>query len=109
MLCSHSQDPDQDSLLVDGECTSNMSGSGIEDEDGGDAAIFTQTNIAVWVLTMSSGAFLAVRLWCRHRFSKLWWDDALLTFSWVRYRASTPTTPPGTDLDRSSCLSRPRC
>jgi hypothetical protein len=51
--------------------------------DNGDAAIFTQTNIAVWVLTLSSGAFLAVRLWCRHRFSKLWWDDALLTFSWV--------------------------
>ena len=51
--------------------------------DNGDAAIFTQTNIAIWVLTLSSGAFLAVRLWCRHRFTKLWWDDALLTFSWV--------------------------
>ncbi|KAK4031824.1 hypothetical protein C8A01DRAFT_51224 [Parachaetomium inaequale] len=51
--------------------------------DNGDAAIFTQTNIAVWVLTLSSGAFLALRLWCRHRFSKLWWDDALLTLSWV--------------------------
>ncbi len=51
--------------------------------DNGDAAIFTQTNIAVWVLTCSSGAFLVVRLWCRHRFSKLWWDDALLTVSWV--------------------------
>lgn len=51
--------------------------------DNGDAAIFSQTNIAVWVLTSASGAFLAVRLWCRHRFSKLWWDDALLTLSWV--------------------------
>jgi hypothetical protein len=51
--------------------------------DNGDAAIFSQTNIAVWVLTSASGAFLAIRLWCRHRFSKLWWDDALLTLSWV--------------------------
>lgn len=61
--------------------------------DNGDAAIFTQTNIAVWVLTVASGLFLAVRLWCRHRYSKLWWDDALLTFSWVcTYR--TPPWPP---------------
>lgn len=51
--------------------------------DNGDAAIFFQTNIAVWVLTSASGGFLAIRLWCRHRFSKLWWDDALLTLSWV--------------------------
>jgi hypothetical protein len=56
---------------------------GVQIDDDGDAAIFTQTNIAIWVLTSASGAFLAVRLWCRHRFSKLWWDDALLTFSWV--------------------------
>ena len=51
--------------------------------DNGDEAIFTQTNIAVWVLTMSAGGFLALRLWCRHRYSKLWWDDALLALSWV--------------------------
>jgi len=52
--------------------------------DNGDESIFTETNIAIWVLTSSSGLFLAVRLWCRHRFSKLWWDDAVLTLSWVR-------------------------
>jgi hypothetical protein len=52
-------------------------------DDNGDAAIFTQTNIAVWVLTLSSGIFLAVRLWCRYHYSKLWWDDALLAWSWV--------------------------
>ncbi len=51
--------------------------------DNGDEAIFTQTNIAVWVLTMSSGGFLALRLWCRHRYSKMWWDDALLMVAWV--------------------------
>ncbi len=56
---------------------------GLQIDDDGDAAIFAQTNIAIWVLTSASGAFLAVRLWCRHRFSKLWWDDALLTLSWV--------------------------
>ncbi len=47
------------------------------------ATIFTQTNIAVWVLTLSSGCFLGIRLWCRHHYSKLWWDDALLAVSWV--------------------------
>ncbi len=52
--------------------------------DNGDAPIFTQTNTAVWVLTTAAGVFLAVRLWCRYRFSKLWWDDALLVVSWVR-------------------------
>jgi hypothetical protein len=52
--------------------------------DNGDASIFAQTNVAIWVLTMSSGLFLAIRLWCRNRFSKLWWDDGLLTLSWVR-------------------------
>ncbi|KAK4150901.1 hypothetical protein C8A00DRAFT_45794 [Chaetomidium leptoderma] len=51
--------------------------------DNGDAQIFTQTNIAIWVLTSASGAFLFVRLWCRHRFSSLWWDDGLLAFSWA--------------------------
>jgi hypothetical protein len=51
--------------------------------DNGDASIFGQTNVAVWVLTAASGAFLFVRLWCRHRFSKLWWDDAVLTVSWT--------------------------
>ncbi|KAK4096256.1 hypothetical protein N658DRAFT_519313 [Parathielavia hyrcaniae] len=51
--------------------------------DEGDAAIFSQTNIAIWVLTIASGAFLAVRLACRHRFSKLWWDDAVLSLSWL--------------------------
>lgn len=52
--------------------------------DNGDASIFSQTLVAVWVLTCASGAFLFVRLWCRHRFSKLWWDDLVLSISWVR-------------------------
>ncbi len=72
-------------MLAD-ECTSNMNATnadGALQSDAGDASIFTQTNIAIWVLTTSSGAFLGVRLWCRHRFSQLWWDDALLTLSWV--------------------------
>jgi hypothetical protein len=50
--------------------------------DNGDASIFSQTLVAVWVLTVASGGFLFVRLWCRHRFSKLWWDDLVLTISW---------------------------
>ena len=41
------------------------------------------TNAAIWILTISSAAFLFVRLWCRHRSVKLWWDDLLLTISWV--------------------------
>ncbi len=47
------------------------------------AVVFTQANVATWVLIALSGVFLAARLWCRHRFSKLWWDDALLVVSWV--------------------------
>ncbi|KAL2162488.1 hypothetical protein VTH06DRAFT_7402 [Thermothelomyces fergusii] len=49
----------------------------------GDSSIFPQTTVAIWVLTCASGAFLAVRLWCRHRFSKLWWDDYILSLSWT--------------------------
>jgi hypothetical protein len=52
--------------------------------DNGDAAIFSQTLVATWVLTIAAGAFLFVRLGCRHRFSKLWWDDLVLSISWVR-------------------------
>ena len=78
--------------------------------DSADVAIFTQTNIAIWVLTASSGIFLAVRLWCRYRFSKLWWDDALLAWSWVCLRNT-----PGLVLHqligkhRSSCSSPAPC
>ncbi len=83
---------------------------GVLDIDNGDAAIFAQTNIAIWVLTVSSGIFLAVRLWCRYRFSKLWWDDALLAWSWVCLRNT-----PGLLLHRlivghrSYCSSPPPC
>lgn len=42
-----------------------------------------QANVANWILTAASGAFLFVRLWCRFRFSKLWWDDFVLTAAWV--------------------------
>ncbi|KAK5651371.1 hypothetical protein OQA88_12528 [Cercophora sp. LCS_1] len=42
-----------------------------------------RTNIAVWILITSSAVFLSVRLWCRHHVSKLWWDDFVLTLSWL--------------------------
>jgi hypothetical protein len=64
-----------------------MTIDGVLDEkyqsDNGDGQIFSQTNVAIWVLTAASGAFLFVRLWCRHRFSRLFWDDFVLTISWV--------------------------
>ncbi|KFZ02997.1 hypothetical protein V502_11321 [Pseudogymnoascus sp. VKM F-4520 (FW-2644)] len=44
---------------------------------------FVQTNIAVWILTSAATAFLAVRLYCRLRFSQVWWDDFVLTSSWL--------------------------
>ncbi|KAH6842382.1 hypothetical protein B0I37DRAFT_196371 [Chaetomium sp. MPI-CAGE-AT-0009] len=50
--------------------------------DNGDASIFSQTLVATWVLTLAAGAFLIVRLECRNRFSKLWWDDLVLSISW---------------------------
>ena len=84
---------------------------GVLDIDNGDAAIFAQTNIAIWVLTASSGIFLVVRLWCRYRFSKLWWDDALLAWSWV-CRRNTPDLLLLHQLivgHRSSCSSPPPC
>ncbi|KAL2126171.1 hypothetical protein VTI74DRAFT_1552 [Chaetomium olivicolor] len=46
-------------------------------------SIFAQTNSAIWILTSASGGFLLLRLWCRFRFSKLWWDDGLLALSWL--------------------------
>jgi hypothetical protein len=45
---------------------------------------FVQSNIAIWILTCASAAFLFVRLYCRLRFSSVWWDDFVLTVSWVR-------------------------
>jgi hypothetical protein len=44
---------------------------------------YAQTNIAIWILIGVSAAFLFVRLWCRQHFSQLWWDDGVLTTSWV--------------------------
>ncbi|KAK3312834.1 hypothetical protein B0H66DRAFT_568975 [Apodospora peruviana] len=41
------------------------------------------TNIAIWILIGTSAVFLFVRLWCRHYAAKLWWDDLLLTISWI--------------------------
>ena len=40
-------------------------------------------NVAIWILMTSSALFLAGRLWCRHRSTKLWWDDLVLSISWV--------------------------
>lgn len=50
-------------------------------DDNGDQ--FVRTSIAIWILTTVSAAFLFLRLWCRLRFSYLWWDDYVLTISWV--------------------------
>ncbi|KAK2811477.1 hypothetical protein FQN50_002100 [Emmonsiellopsis sp. PD_5] len=50
-------------------------------ENGPDT--FAQTNIAVWILTSAAAAFLFVRLYCRARFSHVWWDDFVLTTSWL--------------------------
>ncbi|GAB1318476.1 Rhodopsin domain-containing protein [Madurella fahalii] len=41
------------------------------------------TNVAIWVLISTSAAFLFGRLWCRHHSAKLWWDDLVLTISWM--------------------------
>ncbi|KAM7185066.1 hypothetical protein V8F33_012628 [Rhypophila sp. PSN 637] len=41
------------------------------------------TNIAIWILIGTSAAFLGVRLWCRHHTAKMWWDDLVLTVSWM--------------------------
>lgn len=54
-------------------------------DDNGDTRIYAQTNVAIWALTAGSGAFLGVRLYCRAKFSRPWWDDAMLTLSWVRF------------------------
>lgn len=40
-------------------------------------------NTAIWVLVGVSCAFLFVRLGCRHHFSKVWWDDGVLSLSWI--------------------------
>ena len=40
-------------------------------------------NIAIWVLVGVSCGFLAVRLFCRSHYSKLWWDDGVLSLSWL--------------------------
>lgn len=66
------------------ECSTNMRSDGEPESETVDDPIYAQTNVAVWVLTAASGAFLLVRIWCRHRFSKLWWDDGVLLLSWVR-------------------------
>ncbi|KAK0649871.1 hypothetical protein B0T16DRAFT_325190 [Cercophora newfieldiana] len=42
-----------------------------------------ETNAAIWVLVSASGIFLSLRLWLRQRSAKLWWDDLVLTVSWV--------------------------
>ncbi|KFY94798.1 hypothetical protein V500_03063 [Pseudogymnoascus sp. VKM F-4518 (FW-2643)] len=67
--------------------------------ENGDAQ-FVQTNIAIWVLTCASAAFLFVRLWCRVQFSRLGWDDYVLTTSWVILLVSCAL------MSRSTLLSR---
>lgn len=42
-----------------------------------------EINLAVWVLIGASTLFLAARLYCRQKFARLWWDDFLLTISWI--------------------------
>jgi hypothetical protein len=43
----------------------------------------TRANVGIWVLISASGAFLSLRLWLRHRSAKFWWDDLMLSVSWV--------------------------
>ncbi|KAL2256398.1 hypothetical protein VTK26DRAFT_1737 [Humicola hyalothermophila] len=55
----------------------------IVQSDVGDDHIYAQTNIATWTLTGGAGVFLAVRLFCRTHYSRPWWDDFVLTVSWL--------------------------
>jgi hypothetical protein len=43
----------------------------------------TEINLAVWVLISASTIVLAARLYCRYRYARLWWDDLVLTVSWL--------------------------
>ncbi len=53
-------------------------GMDFEADDG------VRINTAVWTLVGVSGLFLGLRLGCKlRRAGSLWWDDALLTVSWV--------------------------
>lgn len=39
---------------------------------------------ATWSLTMASGVFLALRIYCKRRRSTgMWWDDHLMIAAWV--------------------------
>jgi hypothetical protein len=66
---------------------------------------FVKTNIATWILTCASGAFLFFRVWCRIRFSRLSWDDYVLTTSWVCGPSSEINLREGTGI---SLLMNPR-
>src|SRR4051794_20929091 len=57
-----------------------------------------ETNAAVWTLVIASGGFLSLRLWLRQRSAKLWWDDLVLTVSWVG------TQSPNLNSGNVSCL-----
>ncbi|KAK4165502.1 hypothetical protein QBC43DRAFT_30369 [Cladorrhinum sp. PSN259] len=48
---------------------------------GGDQS--TEINLAVWLLISVSTVILAARLYCRYKFTRLWWDDIVLTISWI--------------------------
>lgn len=37
----------------------------------------------VWTLAVASGFSLALRLFCKLSRGRLWWDDFILTASWV--------------------------
>lgn len=50
----------------------------------------TEINLAVWFLISVSAFFLGARLWCRQHFARLWWDDFVLTVSWVGSPQSIP-------------------
>ncbi len=50
-------------------------------------------NAVVWVLTGLSGAFLALRIYCKFSRRKgLWWDDYLLIAAWVLHISSRPSS-----------------
>ena len=45
-------------------------------------------NAVVWFLTILSGLFLGLRVYCKHlRHKGLWWDDFILIAAWVRVPA----------------------
>jgi len=67
-----------------------------------------EINLAVWALVSVSALFLFARLWCRQRFAQMWWDDLVLTVSWVGY-GSIATVHLPRHISLTSVLPRSSC